>query len=502
MKIKDLFIVFCLSIIIIIGYFCMINFNNSDNNIYKIYKVYLDNNLIGTIDNKDSLLALIDEKQQVIKDKYNVSNVYPPDGLHVIESYTYNKNVDNLTDVYNKVEETQNFTVFGYEIKFSETTSHKEFSIYVLDKEVFSDALKKFILAFISEDSFNKYMTNTQGNIEDVHLIYDNMGFVEDITIREKYINTDEKIYENSDELAEELLFGFDYKEKYYTVKEGDTIESVSDSHSLNPQEFLIANPKFSSKDSLLTLGETVNVTLINPEIEFSYEVSELKQVTVDYNTVIERDNTKDSKYSEIKTPGVKGLSNQNRNYLVVNGEPSSEVKITEEIIRPKVDEVVIKGKKVVYYYGREYYNNELGDWWWPTQQPFSLSSTFGYRWGKHHNGIDISGTGEGSKIFAANDGVVAKVNNTCPNRGSYPNSCGGGYGNYVYINHGNNIYTVYAHMQNNIPVKEGQQVSRGQVVGYMSDSGQSKGIHLHFGYSIGYPGQGTYYDPQGLYKR
>ena len=56
--------------------------------------------------------------------------------------------------------------------------------------------------------------------------------------------------------------------------------------------------------------------------------------------------------------------------------------------------------------------------------------------------------------------------------------------------------------MQNNVPVREGQQVSRGQVIGYMSDSGQSKGIHLHFGYSIGYPGQGTYRNPSELFPR
>ena len=502
MKLKEILITFIICVVILVIYIFVGNYKTVDSKINKLYKVYLNNNLIGVIYNKEKLYALIDEKQQTIKDKYDVTNVYPPNGLQVVESYTYNGNINSLDEVYQKVEETQDFTVYGYEVKFSKTTDHEEFSIFILDKEVLEKALRDFILVFISEEEFNNYMAGTQGSLEDVRLIYEDMGFIEDITIRERYISADAKIYENSEELAQELLFGFNFKQKMYTVKEGDTIESVSEYHSLNPQEFLIANPKFSSKDSLLTLGESVNVTLIAPEIAFSYDVSELKQVTVNYNTVIERDNSKPSSYSEIKTPGVKGLSNQTSHYSVVNGEPNSEVRIEEEVIRPEVDEVVVKGKKVVYYFGRVYYNNELGDWWWPTQQPFSLSSSFGYRWGRHHNGIDISGTGEGSKIFAANDGVVAKVNNTCPNRGSYPNSCGGGYGNYVYINHGNNVYTVYAHMQNNIPVREGQQVSRGQVIGHMSDSGQSKGIHLHFGYSIGYPGQGTYKDPQGLYKK
>ena len=501
MKAKDKLITFIICVSVLIIYLVVGKYNIFDNKINKVYKVYLDDNLIGTIVDKNKLYALIDEKQQAIKDKYNVNNVYPPNGLQVVESYTYNKNTNSLEEIYSKVEEIQDFTVLGYEIKFYETKNHKEFNIYVLDKEVFNEALKEFILAFVDEESFNNYMNGTQGKLEDIHLVYEDMSFLENITIREKYISTDEKIYENSEELAQQLLFGFNFKQKTYTVKEGDTIESVSEDHTLNTQEFLIANPKFSSKDSLLTLGETVNVTLIAPEISFSYKVSELKQVTVNYNTLIERDNTKASNYSEIKTPGVKGLSNQTSHYSVVNGEQNSEVQIEEEIIRPKVDQVVIKGKKEVYYYGKEYYNNELGDWYWPTQQPYSLSSPFGYRWGRHHNGIDISGTGEGSKIFASNDGVVARVMTGCPNRGSYPNSCNMGFGNVVFINHGNNIFTIYAHLLSNIVVREGQQISRGQVIGYMGSSGQSTGTHLHFGYSIGYPSQGTYRNPYELFR-
>lgn len=501
MKLTEKIITILICIFIFFIYLLLNKINTFDDSIRKVYKVYLNNNMIGIIDNKEDLYALIDNKQQSIKDTYNVNNVYPPNGLQVIESYTYDDTTNSLDEIYSKVEELQDFTVLGYEIKFTNPNTQKEFSIYVLDKEIFYDALKRFIKAFVDEESLEKYLNGTQGSLEDTHLVYEDMGFIEGITIREKYISTDDKIYENSEELAQQLLFGFNYKEKNYVVREGDTIESVSESHTLNPQEFLIANPQFSSKDSLLTLGETVNVTLINPEISFQYKVSELKQVSVNFNTIIERDNTKAPSYSEIKTPGVKGLSNQNNRYTVVNGEPNSEVEIIEEVIRPKVDEIVVKGRKDAIY-GKETYNNALSDWWWPTVQPYSISSRFEYRWGRQHNGIDISGTGEGSKVFAANDGVVVKVTASCPNHGSYPNSCGGGYGNAVYINHGNEVYTLYAHLLNNIPVREGQQVSRGQVIGYMGNSGQSTGTHLHFGYSIGYPGQGTYKNPLLLYPR
>ena len=111
---------------------------------------------------------------------------------------------------------------------------------------------------------------------------------------------------------------GYHYKDKSYIVKSGDTIESVSDAHKLNTEEFLIANPKFSSKDSLLAIGEKVNVTLVDPEISFKYVVSEMKEVEKDFSSSIVRDNTKPSTYSEITTPGVKGLNLQVTEYQVV----------------------------------------------------------------------------------------------------------------------------------------------------------------------------------------
>ena len=107
-----------------------------------------------------------------------------------------------------------------------------------------------------------------------------------------------------------------------------------------------------------------------------------------------------------------------------------------------------------------------------------------------------------GSNIYAANEGTVTYVYNGCPNNGSYPNSCGGGYGNQVVIYHGNNIYTIYAHMMRDIPVKVGQTVSKKQVIGHMGNSGQSTGTHLHFGVSTGDPRNGgTFYNPRRLYQ-
>lgn len=85
----------------------------------------------------------------------------------------------------------------------------------------------------------------------------------------------------------------------------------------------------------------------------------------------------------------------------------------------------------------------------------------------RQHKGIDIASRGT-VPIVAAADGVVV--------RSSYN---AGGYGNYVVISHGNSLSTLYGHMSS-VTVKSGS-VKKGQVIGYMGNTGRSTGQHLHF---------------------
>ena len=74
----------------------------------------------------------------------------------------------------------------------------------------------------------------------------------------------------------------------------------------------------------------------------------------------------------------------------------------------------------------------------------------------------------------------------TCPD-GGLGNSCGGGYGNYVILQHSDGNFTLYGHMYaNTITVKAGDTVKQGQVIGKMGTSGDSSGPHLHFEVRVG----------------
>ncbi len=102
----------------------------------------------------------------------------------------------------------------------------------------------------------------------------------------------------------------------------------------------------------------------------------------------------------------------------------------------------------------------------WPAQGV--LTSGYGWRWGRMHNGIDI-GAPTGTPIVAAAPGVV-----------TYARWNSGGYGNLVEVTHPDGSLTLYAH-NNRIVVEEGDQVEQGQHIADMGSTGFSTGPHLHF---------------------
>ena len=93
--------------------------------------------------------------------------------------------------------------------------------------------------------------------------------------------------------------------------------------------------------------------------------------------------------------------------------------------------------------------------------------SGFGMRWGRMHEGIDVTAS-FGTPIRAAAAGTVIHTGWL------------GGYGNLVVVDHGNGLATAYAHASS-ILVSLGQQVSQGETVSLVGSTGNSSGPHLHF---------------------
>jgi murein DD-endopeptidase MepM/ murein hydrolase activator NlpD len=101
----------------------------------------------------------------------------------------------------------------------------------------------------------------------------------------------------------------------------------------------------------------------------------------------------------------------------------------------------------------------------WPVNAP--ITSPFGWRWGRMHEGVDL-GAAYGTPIAAAAAGAVIYA------------GWEGGYGNLVVIDHGGGLATAYGH-QSRIAVSVGQSVSQGETIGFVGSTGHSTGPHLHF---------------------
>ena len=126
------------------------------------------------------------------------------------------------------------------------------------------------------------------------------------------------------------------------------------------------------------------------------------------------------------------------------------------------------------------------GQFLWPTPNAHIITSGPGPRWGRHHDGIDISDANcYGTPVLASDGGIVVSA------------GWEGGYGNCVVIKHSNGYYTRYGHMPYGaIKVVKGQRVSKGQRIGSIGNTGRSTGPHLHFEIREGGP-YGTVLDPE-----
>jgi murein DD-endopeptidase MepM/ murein hydrolase activator NlpD len=106
----------------------------------------------------------------------------------------------------------------------------------------------------------------------------------------------------------------------------------------------------------------------------------------------------------------------------------------------------------------------------WPVRG--TVTSEFGSRWGRRHEGIDIAAP-TGTPIRAAKAGTVIFVGQQ------------GGYGNITIVDHGSGLSTTYPH-QSRFGTSEGADVAQGEVIGYVGCTGSCTGPHLHFETRVG----------------
>lgn len=447
----------------------------------RAYEVYIDGRSIGFIRDRERLDHYINTEQTAIKDEFGVDNVYMPLGVKVQERTTFTYNFITEREVYEHLKKADLFAIDGYTI-----TIHGERPtvINVLDRSIFEEAIDRTIKNFVDPELYDSFIREEEIVIETTGTRIDNAAIQENITIRKGLVSTGDFIYTDVNDLNRFLLFGTLEPQRIHRVGRDESLRQIAERNRLSIEEIMVANPDINSPDTLLYHGQELNIGLIRPLIHVEIEEYRVSDKTVNFDTQTRFDNNQMIGYERVERQGINGMARVTERVRRVNGEIIPPViPINTEELSPAVDRVVVLG-------GQRRANVGTGAWRWPTITPYTLSSPFGWRWGRMHTGIDISGTGHGSPIFAANNGVVTFAGNW------------GAYGNTVVINHNNGFWTLYAHLSR-IHVRQGQVVSRAQIIGAMGNTGRSFGTHLHFEIRTGDPRTGgRAIDPLPLLRR
>ncbi|MEW5919508.1 MAG: M23 family metallopeptidase [Bacillota bacterium] len=277
---------------------------------------------------------------------------------------------------------------------------------------------------------------------------------VEQIDCRPIYCYPEE--LRDADTVAAILLRGTDRRETYL-VSRGDSLWEIASNYNLSVEELREANPQLQG--DLLQIGDELSLIVPEPLVN----VITVERVSVSekipFQTVYVPDATMWSGQTKVLEKGVFGSRDVVYEVIRENGQEISREIVSSEIITEPVIQKVAQGTASIPSRGTGSFN-------WPVQGGGRLTSTYGWRSGGFHAGIDIAAP-RGTPVLAADSGVVVFAGRD------------GGYGNCVVIYHGT-YYTRYAHNSENL-VREGHAVNQGEVIARVGSTGKSTANHLHF---------------------
>ena len=231
-----------------------------------------------------------------------------------------------------------------------------------------------------------------------------------------------------------------------YSVQAGDTVLGIAEKFGLQPETLQWANPALEANPDLLRVGDTVKILPEDGVLHTVRSGDTLAALASRYSVDM----------VEIVGYELNGLENANTP-LVVGREL-----VIKGGTKPYAqrDLVGITSSPVAVPAGAEVGSGNFG---WPASG--SISQRY---WGGHP-AIDIAGR-LGAAVAAADGGYVTVAGG----------GWNAGYGNHVIIDHGNGFATLYAHL-NSVFVSAGENVSAGQQIGTLGNTGNSTGPHLHF---------------------
>ncbi len=266
-------------------------------------------------------------------------------------------------------------------------------------------------------------------------------------------------MYEKGDSLSLELLFGSDSFGDMLSKAEYIEMLSAYDRRML---------------DEYVAYAEYV--ALCKQSLE------EEKEVLDEAKAAVEEEEASLNELIEEKEQEMYRVSGDIQNKEAAIREYEADIAEQNDAIKALEAAVAEERKKLAAEQGRKY---DGGMFTWPAPSYTRISDEYGNRMHptlgiqKFHNGIDMAAPG-GSAILAAYNGKVVAADYN------------GSMGNYIMIDHGDSLYTIYMHASA-LYVSKGAEVSKGDKIAAVGSTGRSTGNHLHFSVRL----NGNYVNPR-----
>lgn len=398
------------------------------------YAVKIEDEVICFVEDRNAAQQALQDMKKDIEDSFGQDIFLSKD---IIIERTYSANTEKINSINEMREKIQDVTQVL-------TTAY---ALNVDDRDI----------AYLrSEKEANEILNSLQAQyqVKEEGKNLQEVSFVEKIEIFEKSVPVN-KVQKK--EKAMELISQGKEVAHSYTLEEGDTVWDIMKEYDLSLEEIEKANPDLDV--TKVNIGQELTLMLSEPLIHVKTIEAITYEEEISFETQYQSSKEMYEGDSKVIKEGVEGKKKIYAEIERVNGVKKEEHIIKEETLQEPTKEVIVRGTK------ERPKTMATGDFMTPARG--RISSNFGARWGRTHEGMDIA-MPIGTNVKVADGGRVTFAGTK------------GGYGKVVIIDHENGYETRYAH-NSKLLVNAGDRVYKGEVIAKSGNTGRSTGPHLHF---------------------
>lgn len=403
------------------------------------YEYSYNGHILGFVKSKDQVLQITDMVQRALtEDKEMQVIIDAKDDISFRRVSTLDREVtpDSSDEVLRRLTYMGDLNVKAYGVYVNGDKVGA-----VKDKETAVDVLKKI------EDT---YASDKEGSV------IEKAEILETVDVRKS--NTSLREVYSADHMAE-ILCTSGRKETVHTVIAGETLYDIAQNYGTTEEKLMADNEGVDPRQ--LVVGSTLLIRQNAPLLTVRMTEKRAYTKTIEHETVEQKTDEMYEDEREIQQEGEDGSEDFVERTVSINGEVEKTRILKHEVTKEPVQEIVLVGT------AERPPTVGDGQYIWPLAGGYTLTSNYGYRWGRLHAGIDL-GTPNGNDVLAADGGTVIRA-------GYF-----GGYGYCVDIDHQNGQMTRYGHLSS-ILVSVGDGVYEGQHIAESGNTGASTGPHLHF---------------------